>query len=135
MTYDRSSRSDDLRKPVDVLPRPALCDRDQQTVLVLRVVVLEPVARVDAFGPRPLANSVEVGQPDGELAHHGPRVDQLGAEGLARVCGAAQHQLADLDDAAVAEPGQVDHPGEGVERLRRADVARGLFAPDVLLAR
>ena len=48
--------------------------------------------------------------------------------------GAAQHQLGQLHQAALAEPREVDHAGERVERLRGADVVRGLLAPDVLLA-
>ena len=48
--------------------------------------------------------------------------------------GAREQQLAELDDAAPAQPGQVDDAGERVERLGGADV-RGRFLPaDVLLA-
>ena len=49
---------------------------------------------------------------DRELAHHRLLVQQLDAvergERLARVGGALQQQLAQLDEAAAAEPAQVD---------------------------
>ena len=74
-----------------------------------------------------------------ELADHGLLVQLLDAvergEPLARVVRAREQQLAELDDAAAAEPGQVDDAGERVERLRGADVRGGLLAADVLLAR
>ena len=80
-------------------------------------------------------SAVQVGHAHGELADHGAGVDRLEAERLARVVGPAQHQLRQLHEAALAEPGEVDHAGEGVQRLRGADVVGGLLAPDVLLAR
>ncbi len=55
-------------------------------------------------------------------------------QALAGVVGAADEQLAELDQPPAAEPAQVDHPAERVQRLRRADVVRGLLAADVLLA-
>ena len=87
-----------------------------------------------------LDHGVDVGvQRDGELPHDGLLVQQLDAverrERLARVGGALEQQLAELDEPLAAEPAQVDHPRERVERLRRADVVGRLLAPDVLLAR
>jgi hypothetical protein len=38
-------------------------------------------------------------------------------EALARVGGALDEQLAELDEPALAEPGEVDHAREGVELL------------------
>ena len=55
-------------------------------------------------------------------------------ERLARVVRAREQQLAQLDDPAAPQPGQVDDAGERVERLRGADVRGGLLAADVLLA-
>ena len=49
--------------------------------------------------------------------------------------GAGEQQLAELDDPAAAEPGQVDDAGERVQRLRGADVRGRFLAADVLLAR
>ena len=54
---------------------------------------------------------------------------------LARVVRARHEQLAELVDPLAAEPAQVDHARERVQRLRGADVVRGLLAADVLLAR
>src|SRR5262249_57808984 len=79
------------------------------------------------------------GEPEPELADHRCVVHQFDAieprETLPRVGGSAHQQLPELDEAALAEPGEVDHPGEGVEGLGGADVVRRLLAPDVLLAR
>ena len=76
---------------------------------------------------------------DRELAHDRLLVQQLDAvergERRARVGGALEQQLAQLDEPAAAEPAQVDDAGERVERLRGADVVGRLLAADVLLAR
>ena len=52
-------------------------------------------------------------EPHRELPHDGRLVEQLDAveprQPLARVRGAPGEQLAELDDAALAEPGEVDH--------------------------
>ena len=85
--------------------------------------------------PGLLEQAVQVGHAHGELAHDRARVDRLEAKGLAGVVGTAQHQLTELHEAALAEPGQVDHSRQRVQRLGGADVVRGLLAPDVLLAR
>ncbi len=53
---------------------------------------------------------------------------------LARVGGPSAQELAELDEPPLAEPGQVDHSSEGVQRLRGADVVGRLLAADVLLA-
>ena len=74
----------------------------------------------------------------GELAHHRLCVQRLDAlqrgERLARIVGAGQQQLAELDDPAAPEPGEVDDAAERVERLSGADVRGGFLAADVLLA-
>ena len=95
----------------------------------------EPVARVDPRRAGPLAERVQVRHAHGELADDGAGVDALETEGLPRVVGSLQHQPAELDDALLAEPRQVDRPGQRVQRLGRADVVRCLLAADVLLAR
>ena len=114
--------------------RAALRDRDEQAVLVLGIVAAQPVARVDAPRPRALEEPVEVGHAYGELAHDRAGVDRFEPERLTGV-GPAQHQLTELDEPALAEPGQVHDPGERIQRLRGADVVGGLLAPDVLLTR
>ena len=114
--------------------RAALGDRHEQPVLVLGIVAAEPVAGVDPGAAGALEQPVEVRHAHGELAGHRAGVDRLEPQRLARVVGAAKHQLGQLHEAALAEPREVDHAGERVERLRGADVVRGLLAPDVLLA-
>ncbi len=74
-----------------------------------------------------------------ELARDRRVVEKLDAvdrgERLARIRGAADHQLAQLDQAALAEPDQVEDAAERDQRLRGADVVGRLLAADVLLAR
>ncbi len=74
-----------------------------------------------------------------ELAHDRLLVRLVDAgqrrQQLAGVVRARQQQLAELDDPAASQPRQVDDAAERVERLRGADVRRGLLAADVLLAR
>ncbi len=123
-----------LGQAVDVLAGPALGDGHQQPVRVLGVVAPQAVARVDPGRAGPQEEAVQVRHAHGELAHHRPGVDLLEAERLAGVVGAAQHQLGELHEAPAAQPGQVDHAGQGVQRLGRADVVRGLLPADVLLA-
>ena len=78
-------------------------------------------------------------QAHGELAHHRLLVQRLDAvergQRLARVVRALQQQLAELDEPAAAQPGEVDDAGQRVERLGGADVRGRLLAADVLLAR
>ena len=75
---------------------------------------------------------------DRELAEDRCVEEQLdavdGCERLAGVGRALEHQLAELDDALPAEPAEVDHAGQRVQRLAGADVAGRLLATDVLLA-
>ena len=124
---------------VDVALRAPLGDRDQQPVLVLRVLASERIARGDPLLADPIEH-LGHGRVDAhrELARHRRLVQQLhaldGRQRLARVGGAAHQQLAELDDAAPAEPGEVDRAGERVQRLGGADVVRRLLAADVLLA-
>ena len=54
---------------------------------------------------------------------------------LARVVRARQQKLTQLHDPPLAQPRQVHHARQRVQRLRRADVRCRLLAPDVLLAR
>ena len=78
------------------------------------------------------------GHGDREFARHRLLVEQLdavdGAQALAGVGGAPEHQGRQLDESLATQPAEVDHPGQGVERLGGADVRRGLLAADVLLA-
>ena len=53
---------------------------------------------------------------------------------LARVGGPLDQQLAELAEALAAEPGEVDHRPERVQRLGGADVVGRFLAADVLLA-
>ncbi len=63
------------------------------------------------------------------------KLDALDArKRLPRVSGAADHQLAELDQAALAQPDKMENAAKSDQRLRRADVVRGLLAADVLLA-
>ena len=77
-------------------------------------------------------------EPHGELADDRRVVQQLDpvdrGEPLPRVGGAPHQQLAQLAEALAAEPGQVDHRAERVQRLRGADVVGRFLATDVLLA-
>ena len=119
---------------VDVLARALLGDRDQQAV------VLEREAGVDALGGAALDDGVHGRvEPTANSRTTGcscsSSTPSSSASAVARVGGALQQQLAELDEAAAAEPAQVDHAGERVERLRGADVVRRLLAADVLLAR
>ena len=86
-----------------------------------------------------MTRSTGASSADRELADDRLLVQQLDAvergQRLARVRGALQEQLAQLDDALAPEPRQVDDAAERVERLRGADVRRRLLAADVLLAR
>jgi hypothetical protein len=54
---------------------------------------------------------------------------------LARVCGPLDEELAELGETTLAEPRQVDHSAERVQRLGGADVVGRPLAADVLLAR
>ena len=106
---------------------------------MLGVVAGERVARGDALGGDQIEDLVDGSvEADRELAGDRRVVQQLDpvdrGQALARVGGAADQQLAQLDDPAAAEPGEVDRPGERVQRLRRADVVGRLLAADVLLA-
>ena len=56
-------------------------------------------------------------------------------EALTRVGCSPDEQLAQLHEPSLAEPGEVDHPGQGVQCLRGADVVGGLLPANVLLAR
>ena len=135
----RDRRPESVGQPVDVRAGPPLGDRDEQPVRVLLVVARERVAGVDALlaaaRDHALDRRVEL---DRELAHHGPVVQLADAvdlpQALARVGGPLEHQLDQLDDPLPPEPAQVDHAGERVQRLRRADVRGRLLAADVLLA-
>src|SRR4051794_18524617 len=125
---------------VDLRAGAALGDRDEQAAIVLGVLAAKRVSGCDAA----LRAAVE-DRPDGsveanrELAHDRRLVDQLDAvdraQPLARVGGALNQQLAQLAEAAAAEPGEVDHRAERVQGLRGADVVGRLLAADVLLAR
>ena len=95
--------------------------------------------RVDAVAQAAAAHRGDVGvQAQRELAHDRLLVQLLDAldrgQLLARVVGAGQQQLAQLDDPAPPQPAQVDDAGERVERLRGADVRGRALAADVLLA-
>ena len=83
--------------------------------------------------------STGASQPHRELAHDRLLVQRLDAvergQRLARVVRALQQQLAELDEPAAAQPGEVDDAGQRVERLGGADVRGRLLAADVLLAR
>ena len=136
----RHRGAEHLGQPVDVRPRAPLGDRHEQPVGVLGVVAPERIAGVD-----PLLAAARDHLPDGrveldrELAHHRLVVQRRDpvdrGQPLAGVRGALEHQLGQLDDPALAQPAQVDHAGERVQRLRGADVRGGLLAADVLLAR
>ena len=96
-------------------------------------------ARVDAAAQAAPAHGGDVGvQAQRELAHDRLLVELLDAvdrgQPLARVVGAGEQQLAELDDPAAPEPAQVDDAGERVQRLGGADVRGRLLAADVLLA-
>ena len=116
-----------------------LRERHQQPVLVLRVVAAERIPRADSLGRAPVEHvSDRCVEGDRELADRRGLVQQLDAvdraEALPRVGGAANEQLPELDEASLAEPGEVDHAGQRVERLGGADVVGRLLAADVLLA-
>ena len=103
---------------------PALGERNQQPA----AIVLAPGervqigARVDAGAGTARADGRDVGvEADGELAHDGRLVQSMDAvqpgERGAGVVGAREQQLAQLDEPAPAEPAEVEHAGERVERL------------------
>src|SRR4029453_13830268 len=101
-------------RAVDVGAAATLGDRDQQSVLVLGIVAAKRVARADPL----LRQAVEqlrhrCVEPQRELANDRRLVKQLDAveppKALPRVGGPANQQLAELDEAALAEPGEVDH--------------------------
>ena len=62
------------------------------------------------------------------------RSGRLCAELLGRVARFLQAEVGGFAQALRAEEGEVDRGAEGEEALVGADVARGLFAADVLLA-
>ena len=130
-------------QPADLVDRAVLGDRDQERILVFGVVAAE---RVDLEARRRSVGLVTEWQefldrPFGanrEFPDHRRIVEQFesveAADQVARVGGATGHQLAQFDEALLAQPGEVDHAGEGVQGLRSADVRGRLFPADVLLA-
>ena len=133
MRHARASVSTSARRSMSCLGA-LLGDRDQQDVVpdgVARVhaalgAELDHVARRSARAARTRA------RPAGRATAL-DAVDR--GQRLARVVRARHQQLAELDDPLAAEPAQVDHARERVQRLGGADVVRGLLAADVLLAR
>src|SRR5258706_10704894 len=124
---------------VDLLARAPLGDRDKQAVLVLGILAAERVAGSDAALGAALQHPVDrCVEAKRELARDRRLVEQLHPrhrhQPLACVRGAPDQQLAQLAEALATEPGEVDRGGQGVERLRGADVVSGLLATDVLLA-
>src|SRR4051812_25366015 len=106
---------EDFGKAVDVGFGALFRDGHEQAV------AFEWMTGVDAAGGAELDHVVDVGvQLERELAHDGLVVPQLDAveraQRLARVVRAGDEQLAELDDPLAAEPAEVDHPGERVER-------------------
>ena len=136
----RDRRLERARQAVDVGLRPALGDRDEEAVLVLGVVAAERVAGGDAVVGAAVEHLLDRGvERDRELAGNRRIVEELDAvdrgERLPRVGGAPDHELAELDQAALAEPDEVEDAAERDQRLRGADVVGRLLAADVLLAR
>src|SRR5581483_8650513 len=91
---------------------------------------LQVDAGVDAARGAAALDGGDVGvEAQRELADRGLLVQRRDArqraERLARVVGAREQQLAELDDPAASEPGEVDDATERVERLRGADVRGG----------
>ena len=132
--------AEDVGQAVDVGLGALLGDGDEQAVGVLVVLAAEREARVDAGVLAAGDDAIDRRlQAHGELAHHRLLVQRLDAverrQCLARVVRALQQQLAELDEPAAAQPGQVDDAGQRVERLGGADVRGRLLAADVLLAR
>ena len=110
---------------------------------MLLVVVAQRVAGVDALALAGGGDALDLRdaghrERDGELADHGLLVERLdaveGGQRPARVVGALEQELAQLDEAAPTQPGQVHDAAERVEGLGGADVRRRLLASDVLLA-
>ena len=132
-----------LGEPVDVGARAPLGDRDEQRRRrPRRSRAPSGDARVDARAAAaldaPLPTSARRAaartraRPAASCSVSTP---SSARERLARVVGAREQQLAELDEPRAAEPRQVDDAGERVQRLRGADVRRRLLAADVLLAR
>ena len=128
-----------LGEGVDLLQRAPLGDRDQQAVLVLRILAAERVAGGNASLRAALQDRVNRGiETHRELAGDGRLVQQLDSldrgQLLSRVGGPPHQQLAELAEALAPEPGEVNHRAERVQRLRGADVVGRFLAADVLLA-